>query len=251
MKLKLDANGNAVLKDGQPVYVKEDGTEITVNGAELFTKVNELTSQVNNLTTKGSEYEQNLKQFEGLDPAQAREALKKLSEYEAKGGAPDEKFEALKEQLIKQMEDKYAPIVAERDKFQADLVEQILGGAFQGSKFLKEKVAVPVDMVRSTFGSRFKVEDGRVVALDEKGNKVLSRAKAGEFADFDEAIGDMINSYTYKDQILKGSQSQGGGFNGAAGGQGGGGASMTRESFDSLAPAAKAEFVQNGGSLTD
>ena len=39
MKLKLDENGHVVLKDGFPVWVAADGTEIAYNGPDLVTKI--------------------------------------------------------------------------------------------------------------------------------------------------------------------------------------------------------------------
>jgi hypothetical protein len=76
---------------------------------------------------------------------------------------------------------------------------------------IAEKLAVPADMVQATFGNRFKIEDGKVVAYDANGNKIFSRARPGELADFDEALETLVEQYPYKDHILKGSGANGGG----------------------------------------
>ncbi len=39
MKLKLDENGHVVLKDGFPVWVADDGTEIAYNVPDLVNKI--------------------------------------------------------------------------------------------------------------------------------------------------------------------------------------------------------------------
>ena len=76
-------------------------------------------------------------------------------------------------------------------------------------------------MVQARFGSAFKVEDGKIVAYDNAGNKIFSRSRPGELADFDEALETLVDQYPYKDQILKGSGASGGGAQqgGGSGGQ--------------------------------
>ena len=66
-------------------------------------------------------------------------------------------------------------------------------------------------MVQSVFGKHLKIEDGNVVAYDAHGNKLYSKARPGEAADFDEALEILVDQYPYRDQILKGSGHSGGG----------------------------------------
>ncbi|HEJ3129468.1 TPA: hypothetical protein SL290_006283, partial [Pseudomonas aeruginosa] len=46
---------------------------------------------------------------------------------------------------------------------------------------------------------------------DAHGNKLYSKARPGEAADFDEALEILVDQYPYRDQILKGSGHSGGG----------------------------------------
>lgn len=110
-------------------------------------------------------------------------------------------------------------LTQERDSVQAQLHKELIGGGFARSKFIQEKIAVPADMIQATFGNNFKIEDGKVVAYGVDGQKIYSRTKHGEVADFDEALETLVGGYQHKDSILKGNQSTGGGY----GGQGGGG----------------------------
>lgn len=216
MKLKLDENGNAVLKDGHPVYVTESGQEVTINGAEYFQKVNTLTDQVNTLTTDATKTKNLLAAFEGLDPAQAREALGKMKDLDlGKLGNVDE----LRAKIAQELEGQYKPQLDELEKVRTELYGEKIGSAFSNSQFIQEKVALPPAMVRELFGKNFKYEDGKISAYDAEGNKILSRKNAGQFADVDEAFEIILQSHPYKDTILKGSQSQGGNFN--QGGKGG------------------------------
>ena len=45
MKLKLDANGNVVLQDGKPVYIKDDGTEIAFDAAGTVATISRLNAE--------------------------------------------------------------------------------------------------------------------------------------------------------------------------------------------------------------
>ena len=48
--------------------------------------------------------------------------------------------------------------------------------------------------MEARFGSAFKVEEGKIIAYDKAGNKIYSRSRAGEIADFDVAnvLGDRV-----------------------------------------------------------
>ena len=118
-----------------------------------------------------------------------------------------------------------------------------LTNAFARSKFAQEKVAVPLDMLQHTFGHRFKIEEGKIVGHDKAGNKIYSRVRNGELADFEEALETLVDNYDYRDSILKGTGSSGSGAQPPRGG-GGGANTMTRGEFDRLSPTAKGEAVK-------
>jgi hypothetical protein len=65
--------------------------------------------------------------------------------------------------------------------------------------------------VQARFGQNFKIENGKIVATDLTGNKIFSRARPGEHADFEEALEILVDQYPHKDQILKGTGSSGSG----------------------------------------
>lgn len=74
---------------------------------------------------------------------------------------------------------------------------------FETSKFVTERLSVPVDLALATFGSSFKVEDGRFVAHDQHGMKLYSYTRPGEAADFDEAMERLVSQYPDKEKILR------------------------------------------------
>src|SRR5690606_41187001 len=76
--------------------------------------------------------------------------------------------------------------VCSSDLFQAQLHNELIGGGFARSKFIQDNIAVPIDMIQATFGKNFQIENGKVVAVGADGQKIYSRTRPGEIADFDE-----------------------------------------------------------------
>ena len=72
-------------------------------------------------------------------------------------------------------------------------------------------LALAVLGVLATFGNSFKIEEGKVVAYDAQGQKIFSRSRPGELADFNEALETLVSQYPHRDHILKSSGANGGG----------------------------------------
>lgn len=248
MKLKTDENGNVVVQDGKPVYVHDDGKEIAFDAPQAMAKIGELNRENRTVREAREAAEATIKAFEGLDPAEAREALDKIGNIDAGKLQSAEAVERRVAEAVKAVELKYEPILTERDSLKGLLDKEVRGGAFARSKFAEEKVAVPRHMLERTYGDNFKIEDGKLVPYDAAGNKLFSRARPGEIADFDEALELLISSDPYKDHILKSTVNPGGGApaNGAAGGSGGA-KTLTRAQFDAMSPQDKAAKVGKEG----
>lgn len=233
MKLKLDDKGNVVVTDGKPVYVHDDGKEIPFDAPGTVATITRLNSEAKGHREAKERVETALKAFEGIeDAAAARKALETVANLDAKklvdaGEVEKIKAEATKayDEQVKAVEEKYKPVVKERNELKAAIVAEKVGNAFARSKYIADQLAVPVDMVQATFGSAFKLDDGKVVGYGRDGKQLFSRVKPGEVADFDEAMEIMVDTYPFKDNILKGSGANGGG---AGGGSRGGGNTITR-----------------------
>ena len=251
MKLKLDADGHAVLQDGKPVYVHDDGKEVAFDAPGAVAKIGQLNGEAKTHREAKEAAEAALKKFEGItDPAAALEAITKLKNIDDKKLIDSGDVEKVKAEAIKAVEEKYAPIVTERDTLRSQLDKEIRGGSFARSKFAEEKVAVPRHMLESTYGNNFKVEDGKLVPYDASGNKIFSRTKPGEVAEFDEALELLVSADPYKDHILKGTGAQGGGA-GQGGGNGGGAKTIPRAEFDALSQADRGAKVKDGFKVVD
>lgn len=251
MKLKIDESGNVVVSDGKPVYVNDDGKEIAFDAVGTVATISRLNAEAKSHRERAEAAEAGLKAFEGItDPAEAKKALETVKNFDSKKLVDAGEVEKVKAEAIKALEEKYAPIVAERDSLTQALVSEKVGGSFDRSKFIADKLAIPSDLVRSRFEQAFKVENGEVVAYDKSGNKLFSRSNPGEFAKFDEALEILVDSYPYRDQILKSSGAIGGGAQGG-GAPAGGGKSLPRAQFETLPPAQQMEHVKAGGQITD
>lgn len=229
MKLKtIDKDGviYAEVQDGKPVYVDDGGKEIAFDAPATAATISRITGESQRYKERAQTAETSLKAFEGIeDPEAARKALTTVKNLDDKKLIDAGQVETIKAEAIKAVEERYKPIVEERDRLQGDLYNEKIGGAFSRSPLIvgeKAKFAIPADLVQARFGQHFKIEDGKTVATDTAGNKIYSKARPGEYADFDEALETIVEAYPHKDSILRGSGQSGSGAQGNQGGQGGG-----------------------------
>lgn len=225
MKLKLDENGHVVVQDGKPVYVHDDGKEVAFDAPQTVATITRLNGEAKTHREAKEQFEAQVKAFEGLDPVKVKEALGIVQNLDAKklvdAGEVDKVKAEITDALKKTYEPQIQQLTTERDAVQQQLHSELIGGGFARSKYIQDNIAVPADMIQAQFGKSFKIEEGKVVAYGTDGQKIYSRARPGEVADFDEALESLVGGYQYKDSILKGSQSQGGGFQGGGGSKSG------------------------------
>lgn len=252
MKLKtqtIDGKTYAEVNEhGLPIYVHDDGKEVAHDAPQTVATISRLNGEAKTNRERYEKAESSLKAFEGIeDPAAAKKAMETLKNFDDKKLVDAGEVEKVKAEAIKAVEEKYAPIVQERDAYQAQLHNELIGGGFARSKYIQDSISVPADMIQAQFGKNFKIEEGKVVAYGADGQKIYSRARPGEVADFDEALESLVGGYQHKDHILKGGQGTGGGYQGG-GGQGGA-KTMSRQQFDALDPTGRAQFAREGGQI--
>lgn len=250
MKLKLDENGHVVVSDGKPVYVHDDGKEVAFDAPGTVQTISRLNGEAKSHRERAESAETAMKAFEGIkDPKEAMKALETIKNLDAKKLVDAGEVEKVRAEAIKAVEDKYAPILQERDDLSNKLIAEKVGGSFARSKFISEKMGIPADMVEARFGNNFKLEGDSVIAYDKSGNKIFSASNPGEAAGFDEALGILVEHYPYKDQILKGTGASGGGSGGGNGGTGG--KTISRAQFESLSPKDQSSQIGAGVTITD
>jgi hypothetical protein len=250
MKLKLDANGNVVVENGMPVYVHDDGKEIPFDAAAALGKITALNGEAKTHREAKETAEANLAKFSGItDPTKALEALDMMTKIDQKKLIDAGSVDQVKAEITRVFQAQLEEANGKNQTLETQLYNEMIGGRFGGSKFISEKMAIPAEFVRSHFGQSFKIEEGKVVAYNPNGEKVYSRTKPGELADFDEALESLVELHPQKDYILKASGNSGGGSQQSQ--HQAGQKTMKRAAFDSLDNAGKQTALKDGMSIVD
>ena len=250
MKLKIDSNGNAVIEDGKPVYVHDDGTEAPIDAAAMAAALKRANGEAKERREALRSLEDRLKAFEDLDPEEARTALTKVRNIDAKKLIDAGEVDRVREAIAKSFGEKLTAAEKRAQELEAQLHGELIGGGFARSKYVGERLTLPPDLVQSAFGRHFRVESGKVVAYDKDGAPILSRS-TGQPADFDEALETLVSQYPHKDSILRATQRSGSGGKPGTEGKPAQQRTMTRAQFDAADHATRAAFAKEGGSVID
>jgi hypothetical protein len=243
MKLKVDENGNAVLVDGKPVYVHEDGKEVPFDAPAAMEKINtlntELTDRRHNVTSIQKELdhyvvgqdEAGKKVYLSVDDAKkAMETVKNFDEKSLLDATGVEKLKLSmntayleKEAELKRgFSLKEAAMTGDLQAKEGTIYELMVNTQFANSPTIRDKTVLPSDSASEYFGKYFKVEgegkEAKVIGYYNN-EKILSRERPGEVAEFEEALAVVIDHYPMKEHILKST----GGGSGSQGNRGGGG----------------------------
>ena len=215
---KKDENGNLVADDkGNPILITADGKEEGFSLEANKQHISSINAESASRRKEIDSLKDQLKPFEGLDPAKAREAIEKVKSFSEKDLVDAGKVEEIKAEMKRVHDAQLSEANSKAEGYKQKMQSYIIGQSFGDSQFVTEKLTIPADMARKFFSDNFVVdENNRVVALHDPSNPnsiVFSEANAGEPASFDEALAKFVNAYPNKDSILKSSGNQGGGTN--------------------------------------
>lgn len=265
MKLKMitvDGKQYAETKDGKPVYVYDDGTEVSYDAPATVEKIKALNAEAKGHREAKEAAEAALKKFEGIeDPEAARTAIETVQNLDqgklvAAGKVEEIKAAAKKaaeEQVAevrKSLEEKITSLTTDNQSLRSGWDRDKIGSRFASSKYIAEKLATPGPVVQKIFGENFKIEDGREVAYDANGKKLYSRANPGEPADFDDALAQLVDAYPFRESLVRGSGGGSGG-RGSGGGNGIGAKQISRAEFERMDHGARAERMKEGYTVVD
>lgn len=237
------------VKDGKIVYLI-GGKEELVDPTEVFTgrsRITALNGEAQGHRTKAETALADLKKYDGIDPAKAREAFDTLSKIDQKKLIDSGQVEVVRGEIKAVFQAQLDEAVAQTTTLKQQIANMRLDSAFSGSKFVKDDLAIPADIAQATFSKYFTVgDDGKITAKDSSGNVVWSRdpQKSGVAAEFEEAIKILVDGYSNKNAILKGNTNSGAGNNGGGGNNGGSGKTKTRAEFEKLSPADAAAYAK-------
>ncbi|UFQ02250.1 DUF6651 domain-containing protein [Pseudomonas fitomaticsae] len=245
MKLKIvevDGKQYAEVLDGKPVFIGDDGKDIAFDAVGTRDTITRLNAEARSHRTRAETAEDLVKTFEGIaDPAAARKALETVANLDAKKLVDAGEIERVKAEISKGYQAQLDEANGKSQTLEQQLYAEKIGGSFSRSKYITEKMAVPADMVQATFGSNFKIEEGKVVAYDAQGQKIYSKARPGELADFNESLETLVSQYPHRDHILKSSNANGGGAQNG----GGGNAQTPKKLADCKTDAEKVAWAQS------
>ena len=266
MPFKTDANGNIVLDPEKklPIFVNAEGHEAPFDADATVATIGRLNGEAKAHRIAKETAEAALKPFKDAgieDAAAASEALKLAKNIKDGDLVTAGKVQEIKDAATRSAQEAVAAatraaqekeraLTEQNAKLTTDLNNHIIGGAFGGSKFISEKLAIPADIAQKVFGDRFKVDNGKLVALDQAGNPIFSATDHGNHAGFDEAIQIMVGQYPNKDMILKGSGASGGGATGGKAGASGN-KEIPRAQFDALPPQERMAAMKGGATIVD
>jgi hypothetical protein len=248
--VEVDGKTYALVQDGKPVYKGADGKDVAFDAPGTVNTITRLTDESKGYKSRAQTAETTLKAFDGLDAGAARDALDKLSKIDAKKLVEAGDMDAAIQAAIKPYTEKLAAAERTTAELTGTLTKATIGNRFGQSKFAAEKLTpAGVDLIRTLYGDRLKVDGEAVYGVGADGQKLYSRSRPGEVADFDELLESFVEAYPHKEHILKASGAQG---SGAQGGGGGGGAkTMKTSEFNALSAKDRAAKMAEGYVLTD
>lgn len=239
---KMDGENLAKDASGNPIWVKADASEQSVEGGTIA----RLNGEAQSHRERAERAETALNAFKDIkDPAAAVKALETVSKLDQKRLIDAGEVDRVRHEISTQFQAQLDESKKERETLQGTINNMTVENAFNGSEFIRENIITPPEMFRNTFARNFKVEDGKIIPTNASGQPLLSKKKMGEVASFDEAIEIYVGDYQYKDAIMKAPNKSGAG-NGGNGGNRGGSRSIRRAEFDALEPMQQAEIMQKG-----
>ena len=198
-----------------------------------MSKISNLNAEAKNNRVRYQEAEKKLKDFEGIeDPQAALKAMETVKNLDDSKLVDAGKMQKLKEEmsetarqreeaLTKQFQEKeqeYLETIGGKD---TQIFDLMVTKQFATSDTILNKTNLTPDIAAVYFGKNFKIEkDGQgdlVVVGYLNGDRIPSKKRFGEPADFEEAIGVILDNYSMKDRIMR--PGKGGGPD-AAGNQG-------------------------------
>ena len=259
MKLKLNEQGLAIVVDGKPVYVHDDGKEIPFDAPAAVARISSLNGEAKTHREAKEAAEAKLTAFGDLDPTAARKAIDTVRNIDDKKLVDAGKVEEVRAAAVREFEARLqaqerasAEAINNANALNARLKtaldKEVLGGNFQRSPYIKAKIVSGMeDLLFAKFGGQFKVgEDGKLEVTGLDGNRLYSRVRPGEaVTDFEEAIELLVDQYPNRAAFMKGSGASGPGNGGRSDGRGGSGNTITRAEWESLPVGERASALQN------
>jgi len=242
MKLKINEDGYAEVKDGKPVYISTDGNEHTFDAPAMRESFDKLNGKLVAAEKERDDVRKNLERFGDVDPEKANEAIKTLKNLEDKKLVDAGEVDRIKQEVAQQYQKQLDETKSETQKLQQQYASEKISSAFGASKFVQDRLAIPPDMAQAAFGRHFEFNEGRITPKDANGNLIYSESNPGDVATFDEALERVVSQYPHRDKILRGTGNRGSGSEGVDGDTGA--RIVSRKHFESLSAGKQQEMAR-------
>ena len=210
---KLDKDGKIEMKDGNPVWIDANGGEGVLSGDTI----SRLNGEAKALRIRAETAETALAPFKDIDPVVAKKAIADIAKIDTKKLIDAGEVDRVRTEIAAQYTGQIDELKKANGVLSTNLDNMTINGIFAQSDFVANSIAVPRDMFEATFRQNFKIKDGKVEAYDKSGNRIMSKAKIGEYAEPGEALEILVDQHPQKATILKANQNSGGGNNGGGG----------------------------------
>ena len=247
MKLKTDENGQAIIRDGKPVYDR-DGQEVVLDAAELFSKIGQLNQESAGRRHKEQELSEKLKQYEAIgDVTEALKAIETVKNLSDKKLIDAGEVEKVKAEMAKTFETSKAEFETKLKAKEKQLESFFRREAFSKSAVIKQTIFSDTpEFAEKLLGDYFKGEltdDGYKFSAHVNGQKLMSASNPFNPASFDEALQVIINQHPRKDYILRAGSAGSGGI----GSQGNGSTAGSKKVSD-MTEDEKLSYISKHGS---
>lgn len=256
-----ESSGNPLVFDDTPDPKGEK--PFALDAIHLFGKIPALQEEAKSHRLKAKEAIDKLAVFGDLNVEESRKALETVKNLKSGDLTKAEDVEKLKRDIATAFEAQIVEVKKGYDQKLTDAANELVvkdakiyhlsvSGKFANSRYFtggdKSLSILSAGMAESFLGSHFKMEEGNVVAYDFHSNKIMSREKPGELANFDESLDFIIENHPEKDKILR-AMPGGSGARESDGTPGKG--AITRSQFDAMDPQARTKYVAGGGRVKD
>lgn len=243
---KLTEDGKAIeLKDGNPVWIDANGGE----GVLASDSITRLNGEAKTLRQRAETAEAALVPFKDIDPVAAKKAIDTVKKIGDKQLIDAGDVDKVKAEVAAQFNSQITELTTANQKLSTDYNDLRVNSVFAQSDFIRDNIAVPRDMFEAAFKTNFKITDGKLEVYDKSGNRVMSKAKLGEYAEPEEALSILVDQHPQKATILKANNNSGGGNNGG-GGNRPGNRTVNRATFQAMTPAEQAHTAAEAGKGT-
>jgi len=242
IKKNAETNEPEISDDGKITYIDPEGKELPLDPPSMYQKIIDLGSENSKHRKKKNEVIERFGMFKDIEDLdewkkEADKAIDAVSNFKDKDWMKVDKVDKLKKEMSDAYEEKLRikdVSFADREKENGVVVEGLnkqirklmVSNNFSTSKHFNGNDSItilPANIAEDHFGKHFLVEEDANKNLVTKayysnGDIVLSKTNPGEPAEFEEAIGLIIDKYPGREGIVRASKGGSGGSGGSGGG---------------------------------